>query len=279
MTVAVHTRRKDAHLGEFPRLRDHLRLRRLQIHADLHAAARRHLQHVPQHSKSRHIRARVHLMAHHHVPRRPVQRHHDLLHPLRERRTAQLRLGRRRQDADSQGLGINQHIPRLCPGIGQNPVRTHKSGDRKAVFGLFVVNTVAARDHGACLIDFGVTAPQDLVHVSLVHVLRDHHDIERQLGLTAHCVDVGQRVGRRNCPKSVRIVRDRREEIHCLNDRQLLADLIDRRVVTLVKTHKEVFICMHLQVAQKGLQLSGADFGAAAGTFCEFGQFDRISHL
>ena len=243
---------------------------------DLHIAALGHLAQMSQQAKAGHIGTGVDVVLHHGVPGRLIQRGHHTGGQLHAGLGGHIRLGGRGQHTDANGLGEQQHISGLGAGVGQNLVGMHKAGDAQAVFGLIIQNAVAAGDEGTSLIDLVIAAPQQLMHRVLGHGLGDGHDVQAQLGLSTHGVHIGERIGGRDLAEGIGIVGNGREEIHRLHQGQIVADLIDGGIVTLVKAHQQIGVVMDLDALQQLGQHTGSYLGAAAGTFGQLGQFDVV---
>ena len=84
----------------------------------------------------------------------------------------------------------------------------------------------------------------------LRHFFRHGHNIQRQLRLAAHGVDIRKRIGRGNGPEGIRVIRDRREEIHRLHQGQIVGDLVDRGVIALIEAHQQLRVVVHLDIIQ-----------------------------
>ncbi len=108
------------------------------------------------------------------------------------------------------------------------------------------------------------------------HGLRHGHDIQAQLGFSAHGVHVGQGVGGRDLAKEIGVVRDRRKKVHRLHQRQLVADLVDRRVVALVKAHQQIGVAVDPDTLQQLAQNPRAHLRAAPGALCQLCQLDIL---
>ena len=70
-------------------------------------------------------------------------------------------------------------------------------------------------------------------------------DVQRGERLTAHRVDVGQRVRRGDLPEQIRIVDDRREEVDGLHEREIVGQHEDARVVERLAPNDEARIRLH----------------------------------
>ena len=149
----------------------------------------------------------------------------------------------------------------------------NKARHRHAVFRLWVKDTVTARNECACLIDLVVATAKHVVDGLLRHIGRDCHNVQRQFRLAAHGVHIGEGVGGGNGAKRVGIVGDRREEVHRLHQRQIIADAIDAGIIALIKTHQQIGITVDADALQQLCQHACADFRAAScagGKFCQF---------
>ena len=83
------------------------------------------------------------------------------------------------------------------------------------------------------------------MHRVLGHILRHAHDVQGQLGVTAHGVDIRQRVGRSDLAKQKRVVDHRREEVDGLHEAQVIANAKDARIVGGIEPHEQVVV-MHI---------------------------------
>ena len=185
----------------------------------------------------------------------------------------QIRLCRRCENADAEGLCQNQNVSRLCTGIGQYPLRMHKARDRQTVDRLRAVDGVPAGDDCACFIRLVVAAAQNLAHSFIVHRVRQAHDVERQLRRAAHGVDVAERVRRGNLPVQERVVHNRREKVRRLDDCRVVTDDIDACVVALVVADDQPRVCVRAEALQHFDERSRADLCPAAragGKLCQF---------
>ena len=151
--------------------------------------------------------------------------------------------------------------------------------DGQAVLGLVVEDAVAAGDEGARLINLLIAAPEDLMHRVLGHILRHAHDVQSQLGVTAHGVDIRQGVGGCDLAEGIGIVGNGREKVQRLHQRQLVRYLIHRGVVALIKAHQQIGILVDLDTLQQLRQHTGAHLGAAAGALGQLRQFYILFHV
>ena len=216
---------------------------------------------------------------HHGVARGFIERGHEALGKLPAVLGQKLRLLRGGQDADAEGLREEKHVAGLCAGVRQNFVRVDKTSHGKAVFRLVVIDRMTAGDERARLIDLVIAAAQDLVDGILRHGFRHGHNIQAQLRLAAHGVDVGQGVRRGDLAEHIRVVRDGREKVDGLHERQLVRDLINGRVVALVKADEQIRVIVHADIAQQLREDARADLCAAPGALGKLRQLDLVSHV
>ena len=194
-------------------------------------------------------------------------------HTLRRRH---VRLGGGGQHTDADGLGEQQHIPRLCPGVGQYPVGMDKARHCQTVLGLLVQDAVSPGDESPSLINLVVAAPQQIMDRLLGHIRRDSHDVQAQLRLAAHGIHVRQSIGGGDLPEQIGIIRDGREEIHRLYQGQVIGNLVDAGVVALVKAHQQIGVAVDLDAVQQLGQHACTHLGAAPGTLRQFRQLHFI---
>ena len=154
----------------------------------------------------------------------------------------------------------------------------HKAGHAQAVLGLLVQDAVPARDDRARLIYLVIPAAQDGLHCTVRHGFRHAQQVERGFGLAAHGVDVGQRVRRRDLSEQIGIVRDGREKVHGLHERELVRHAVDRRVVALVEPDEQVWVAVHGQPFEQLGEHARADLGPAPCAARQLGQFDLLFH-
>ena len=142
-----------------------------------------------------------------------------------------------------------------------------------SVFDVLGPNMIGpSSSHTAGLVGLVVAAAQDFLHRMIVHALRQTHDVERELGLTAHGVHVAERVGSRNLSVQERIVHDGREEVGRLHERGVLVKHIHACVIALVIADDQTRVGMRAKAFKQVYERSGTDFCAAAGAACKFGQ-------
>ena len=216
------------------------------------------------------------MVLHHHVSCDLVEGGHQSVGESQGLRGRHLRLGGRGQDADAERLREEQHVPGPGAGVGQHLLRMDEARDSETVLGLLVQDAVAPGDESPGLIDLVVSAPQELVHRLLGHVRRDGHDVQAQLRLAPHGVDIAEGVGGGDLPEEVGIVRDGREEVHRLHQSQVVCDLVDAGVVALVKAHQQPRVLADPDALQELGQHPGPHLGPAAGALRKLREFHLV---
>ena len=200
---------------------------------------------MPQQAEARHVGAGVHAVAHHRVARRFVERGHKLYGVFSCFLQHKSRPCGCRRNADAERLRQKQYVTFFCAGVCQHLVGMGKARHGQTVLRLVVVNGVTAGDERARLVDLVIAAAQHRVYGLARHRFRHGHDVQAQLRLCAHRIDIRQRVRRRDLAEGVRIVINRREKVHRLHDGQFIGYLVDRRVIALVKAHDQVGVVVY----------------------------------
>ena len=113
----------------------------------------------------------------------------------------------------------------------------------------------------------------------LRHLLRNRHDIQGQLRFSAHGIDVRKCIRCGNRAEGIRVVGNRRKEIHGLDQGKVIRDLIDAGVVALIKADQQVRVRPNLEIAKQLGKYAGSNFCAAAGAAGKLGQFHIIVHF
>ena len=217
-------------------------------------------------------------IAHHHIACVFVERRHQAHRKLHRLLVTEVGLHRGSQHTDTDGLGQNHHVARPRAAVRQDAVGVDEARHGEAILRLVVEDAVSAGDDRARLIGLVVPAAENLVDRGLFHLLRHAHDVERELRLAAHRVDVRERIRRSDLAESVGIIRDRREEVHRLHERELVRHAVDRRVVALVEAHQQIRVAVDADALEQLRQRPGADLRAAPGALRELRQLHLIFH-
>ena len=187
-------------------------------------------------------------------------------------------LVRRREDAGADGLREPEGVAGRERALAHDAVGVDATGDRQPELWLLVDDGVAARDHAAALREL-VDRPghQPLEQVER-EILGPRDDVEREEDLSAHRVDVGHRVRGGDRPCRIRVVDDRREEIDGLDDRELVGNAIDRRVIGRLQSDEQLSgVGLRGEGAQDLRQWAGAQLRASAGAGRQAGEPDLLT--
>lgn len=106
----------------------------------------------------------------------------------------------------------------------------------------------------------------------IVHALRQTHDIERELGLTAMAYTSLSALAAAICPYRNGSSHDGREEVGRLHERGVLVEHIHACVIAFVIADDQTRVGMRAKAFKQVYERSGTDFCAAAGAACKFGQ-------
>ena len=105
----------------------------------------------------------------------------------------------------------------------------------------------------------------------LGHILGNAQQVQSQLGLAAHGIHVGQGVGSGDLAEKPGIIHHGREEVHSLDQGQVIGNLVNGSIIALVEANQQVGIIVDLQTFQQLSQHTGADLCAAAAAACQLG--------
>ncbi len=137
-------------------------------------------------------------------------------------------------------------------------VRTNASPARPPAF----VTTCRAND--------GLAAAQDLTKdVQPQALKREGHEVQGAQRLSAHRIDVRERVGCRDSTEVKRIVDDGSEEVDGLDQRQVAAELHDRRVIAGLRAHEHAWVQRPRQRTHQRQQAARRQLASAAGARAE----------
>ena len=158
--------------------------------------------------------------------------------------------------------------PGPAPSIAPHPVRMDGAGHGETVFGLPVIDTVAAQDVDARFADFVEATAQNVRQHRWPQLLDGKSDqVDRHQGLRAHSIDVAQGIGRRDRPEGVGVVDDGREEIGGDHQGEIRPEPVDRCVIAGLKPDQDVGIVeAGGQVAQDLSQVLRTDLAGSTSS-------------
>ncbi|MNQ67926.1 hypothetical protein D3C85_824660 [compost metagenome] len=192
-----------------------------------------------------------------------------------------LLLERRRQHAHAQRLAQHQHVARLRVGVAPHALRVHQPHRDQPVDRLDRIDGVAARNGNAGRAAHVLPAAHDLgddFHRQLV----DRHGDQRQRHdrAPAHRVDVADRVGRGDAAELVGVVHDGHEEIGGGDQRLLVVEPVDCRVVGGLDADHELGRNQPARMVLEDLrQHARRDLAAAAAPMREAGEPQRRQRI
>jgi hypothetical protein len=191
-----------------------------------------------------------------------------------------LLLERGAQHAHAKRLGQDQHVARARRTVPEHPIGVDQAHHRQAVDRLQAVDRVAAGDRHARCGAGRLAALEDLAD-RLHRQLADRHadDRQRHDRPPAHGPHIGQGVGRGDPAEVERVVDHRHEEVGGGDQRLLLVQLPDRRVVGGLGPHQQVREGAGRRHALEDvLQHRGRQLAAAAAAMGERGQAHGLGH-
>ena len=112
-----------------------------------------------------------------------------------------------------------------------------EAGHTKAIFGLLVLNGVSSGHYAASFHRLIVPTLQNFSDALRRKAVGDAEQVHGKPRFSPHGIDIAECVGCRNLPKGIGIIYDRREEVHSLDHRQLVANLVDTGIIATVIPH------------------------------------------
>src|SRR5438105_6542925 len=203
----------------------------LRLEPKTHAAPLRDLPRVPEEPEAGHVGHRVRLERTEDVRGVAVQRPHPADRPLELLRARVPSFVARHDQARPERLREEERIARAGAVLRPDPVGANGADHRETVLRLGVTDGVPAREEPARRAHLLVGRGEDLGEHLHRQLLREGGDREREERRTAHCEDVVERV--RCCDGAVvgGVVDDGREEVEREDQRALVVEPVDRRVV------------------------------------------------
>ena len=150
----------------------------------------------------------------------------------------------------------------------------HHPDDGEAVLRFVVADRVAAGQEAAGRTHLGVGRGEDLGEHLHRQLFGEGRDRKREQRLAAHCEDVVQGVGRRDRSVVAGVVDHRREEIEREDQRALVVEAVNRRVVCGREPDQQVLGFRRDEARQELLEPRGRVLGGTASARGEIGQLD-----
>ncbi len=143
-------------------------------------------------------------------------------------------------DAGAERLREEERVAGLRARLRPDRVRVHRADDREPVLRLRVSDRVPARENRARSPHALVRSGEDVSEHLDRKLLGKRGDRERQERRAAHREDVVQRVRRGDRPEGARVVDERGEEVDGEDDRALVVQPVDRRVVGGIEPDEQI---------------------------------------
>ena len=147
---------------------------------------------------------------------------------------------RLKNDPRAEALRQEEHVAGQRARLRPDPLRMNHADDGEAVLRLGVADRMAAREDRARLAHLLVGAREHLAEHLDRKLLGERGDGEGEQGPAAHREHVVQRIRRRDRAERARIVDERREEVDREDDRALVVEAVDRRIVGRIEADEEI---------------------------------------
>jgi hypothetical protein len=186
-------------------------------------------------------------------------------------------LERCRVNSDTKRLGQDQRVTGPSAAIAPQTGNRAGADDRKAVNRLGSINRMAAGDGDTCFRADCASALQNLAHRLGRQLVNWHAENgECHDRLSAHCINVGNRIGCRNPAEVERIVDHRHEEVRRRDHAGFVIELPDRGIVTGFGSDKQpVKRSADRLIRKQLLQDRGRQLASASATMGKRGQAQR----
>ena len=200
---------------------------------DAYAAPVRHLVRVAEETEPRDVGDGVREEGPHRVGRGGVER----CHLLDCRRDVAVR---RQHEAGAERLREEERIAGLRAALRPDAVGMHRADDREPVLRLRVADRVAAGENRACRTYLLCGGREDGTEHLGRKLFREGGDRQSEERRAAHRVHIVERIRRRNPAEGRWIVDERREEVEREDDRPLVVELVDGRIIGRREPDQEV---------------------------------------
>ncbi len=233
---------------------------------DRDTAAAGHFLSVSEETEPRHVRAGVHGELAHDFRRLPIERRHGHDGGANAAARHVSSFEGRRDDSGAERLREHEGITSPYADIADHAGGMHDACDGHAELRLRIDDAVATDDDGP---SFSTrSAPPLRMSPRMLQVqfaFGKGHDVQRRPGLRSHCVDVAQRVCRRDLTEGIRVVDNGREEIDGVDNGQVPSKAEYPGVVIRFGADDYIGVLESWQAAQDLLEVCGTELG---GTTC-----------
>ncbi len=156
------------------------------------------------------------------------------------------------QNAGAQWFGEYQPVAGPRPALGQHLTGVNDAGDRQAEFNLRILDTMAADQSAASLVELIKSASQHQPQHLYIDVFsgktNETHSGHRA---SAHGVDVRQGISRRHLPEGEGIVDDRRDNVDGLHQGNFRREQVNPGVIGLFQTDQNLRVSLNRQAAER----------------------------
>ena len=193
----------------------------------------------------------------------------------RARRGDSVALGLK-HDAGAERLREEERVAGLRARLRPDRVRVHRADDREPVLRLVVSDRVPARENRARSAHALVRSGEDVSEHLDRQLFGKRGDRERHERRAAHREDVVQRVRRGDRAEGARVVDERREEVDGEDDRALVVQPVDRRVVGGIEPDEQILRLGGYEPREQRLESSCRVLGGATARTGERGERDGL---
>ena len=138
------------------------------------------------------------------------------------------------------------------------------SRDGHAVFDFFVDDAVPADNHGAAFFNFVGAPSQNLAENLDFHFpFREADDVQAGLGVTAHSIDIAQRISGGDLAENIGVIDDGSEKIDGVDDGEVGPETIHPRVVGGFRSDQHIDVVKLRQAVQNLHEVGGAELGGS----------------
>ena len=234
----------------------------LQPHAD--AAAVRDLVRVTEEPEPGHVGHSVGLESAQHVRSVLVERAHPVDRALELHLAREALLVAGHDQAGSERLRQEERVAGLRAALRPDAVRANGADDCKPVLRLGVANRVSPGEQAAGRAHLLISGGEDLREHLHRQLFRKRRDREREQRDASHCENVVECVGR--CDRAVvaGVVDDRREEVEREDERALVVQAVDGRIVRRREPDEEVLRLDGHEAREQLLEARSRVLGGAA---------------
>ena len=182
------------------------------------------------------------------------------------------------QNTNAQWFGQNQQVAFLTVAVWKNVARVHEAGYAETEFWFRVFDGMAAGNNRTGFCHFIITALQNFAHHFDWQAGWEANQVHGNGRVTAHCVNIAQRVGCCNLTEEVWIVNHWREEVYSLYNAQIVAQFVNKSIVSGIEANDKVWVIEFRELTQNIGKDLRSDFGCSTSTLCHFSQAFAFSH-